>query len=145
MKLHITAEVVGETAAPRRGLGEAVGEVWRLLKRGIDFPVVTHTRLHTELRELAAPRLPVLVHKRAKIAETRGSLEDENWFGELGDFVTRMLWPYIEESPALEGRSKNCVAEMLDEIVASEQRSMAELALADILPRTSRFDQSWAS
>jgi hypothetical protein len=142
---EVTAEIAVETGPARRGLGEAVGEVWRLLKKGIDFPLATHTKLHTELRELAGPHMPVLVHKRAKIAETRGPLEDENWFGELGDFVTRMLWPYIEESPALGGRSKNCVAEMLDEIVASEQRSMTELALADILPRTSRFDTSWAS
>ena len=130
---------------PMRNFGNAIREVWRLIKQGIDFPAVKQPALHGELRELAAPHLAVLVHKRAKVSATPGVLEDERWFGELSDFVSRMLWPHIQASEALAGRSKNCVAELLDEIVAAEQRTMAELALADVLPRTSRFDTSWAN
>jgi hypothetical protein len=55
-----------------------------------------------------------------------------------------MLWPYLQESAVLNGRSKNCVAELLDDIVAAEQRNH-DLAMADIIPRTSRFDTSWAT
>src|ERR1700761_3463900 len=126
-------------------LGEAIAEVWRLLKEGIEFPVGKPPALQAELRELAAPHMPVLVHKRAKVSAHPGVLEDERWFGELSDFVSHMLWQHIQASEALAGRSKNCVAELLDEIVAVEQRSMAEHALADILPRTSRFESGWAS
>ena len=128
---------------PRTGLGGAIREVWRLLKQGIEFSV--EPKLQSEVRDLAAPHMAVLVHKRAKVGATTGTLEDEQWFGELGDFVSRMLWPYLQESPVLNGRSKNCVAELLDEIVAAEQRNFHDLAMADIIPRTSRFDTSWAT
>jgi len=133
-------------ALSERSFKQAVQEVWRLLKQGIEYPMVPHSPLHSELRELAEPHMAVLIYKRSKISQTRGPLDDENWFGELSDFVARMLWPYLEENPVLAGRSKNCVAEMLDEIVAHEQQHSVDAALADILPRTSRFDSgSWAT
>ncbi|HSC60092.1 MAG TPA: hypothetical protein VLC29_02595 [Rhizomicrobium sp.] len=128
---------------PGAGLGAALKEVWRLLKQGIEFSV--EPKLQSEVRDLAAPHMAVLVHKRAKVGATTGTIEDELWFGELGDFVSRMLWPYLQESPVLNGRSKNCVAELLDEIVAAEQRNVRDMAMADIIPRTSRFDTSWAT
>ena len=143
MKNIHTAGAMSASASSGR-LGEAVREVWRLLKQGIDLPGVKPPALQAELRELAAPHMPVLVHKRAKVSAKPGVLEDERWFGELNDFVSGMLWQHIQASEALAGRSKNCVAELLDEIVAMEQRSMAEMALADILPRTSRFESGWA-
>ena len=144
MKNMTTASV--ESGMPSNGqLAEAVREVWRLLKQGIDFRAVRPPALQTELRELSAPHMAVLVHKRAKVSVTSGALEDERWFGELSDFVSRILWQQIQTSEALAGRSKNCVAEMLEEIVALEQRTMTELALADVLPRTSRFESGWAS
>jgi hypothetical protein len=133
-------------AQASRSFKYGVQEVWRLLKQGVEFPMVPHSPLHNELRELSRPHMAVLVHKRAKISQTRGPLDDESWFGELSDFVGRMIWPYLAENPVLAGRSKNCVAEMLDEIVAHEQQRSVTAALADILPRTSRFDScSWAS
>ena len=131
--------------ASANGFGDTIRQVWRLLKQGIDLPMGKPPALQAELRELAAPHMPVLVHKRAKVSAHPGVLEDERWFGELSDFVSHMLWQHIQASEALAGRSKNCVAELLDEIVAVEQRSMAEHALADILPRTSRFESGWAS
>jgi hypothetical protein len=127
------------------GFGVALREVWRLLKQGIEFSGSVEPKLQSEVRELAAPHMAVLVHKRAKVGATTGPVEDEQWFGELGDFVSRMLWPYLQDSAALNGRSKNCVAELLDEIVAAEQRNVCERAMADIIPRTSRFDTSWAT
>ena len=129
---------------PGAGFGAALREVWRLLKQGIELSSSIEPKLQGEVRELAAPHMAVLVHKRAKVGATMGTLEDEQWFGELGDFVSRMLWPYLQESAVLNGRSKNCVAELLDDIVAAEQRNH-DLAMADIIPRTSRFDTSWAT
>jgi hypothetical protein len=133
------------TVQPGSNLSAALKEVWRLLKQGVEFSSSGEPKLQSELRELAAPHMAVLVHKRSKIGATTGSIEDEQWFGELGDFVSRMLWPYLQASPVLNGRSKNCVAELLDDIVAAEQRNTCDLAMADIIPRTSRFDSSWAT
>jgi hypothetical protein len=132
-------------ALSKRNLKPAVDEVWRLLKQGIEFPAVPHSPLYNELRELARPYIAGLVHKRCQISQTRSPLDDENWFGELSDFVTLNLWPHLEQNPVLDGRSKNCVAEMLDEIVAHEQQHSIHAALADILPRTSRFEGDWAA
>ena len=131
-------------SVPSSRVTDAIREVWRLLKQGVDLPAVKPPALEAELRELAAPHMPVLVHKRARVSAHPGTLEDERWFGELSDFVSENLWQHIQASEALAGRSKNCVAELLDGIVAMEQRSHAELALADILPRT-RVGSGWAS
>jgi hypothetical protein len=126
-------------------LVQAFREVWRLMKQGIELPVGKPSALEAELRELAAPHMAVLIHKRAKVSANPHILEDERWFGELSDFVTRIIWQHVQASEALAGRSKNCVAELLDGIVATEQRSTHEEALADILPRASRFEGSgWA-
>jgi hypothetical protein len=126
--------------APGRHLVEAAREVWRLLKRGVDFPADWQSPLQSELRELAAPHLAVLVHKRAKLVQ---ALRDERWAGELSDFVGRILWPHLSSSETLVGRSQNCVAELLDEIVAAEQNAVA--AQAEAIPLTSRFDTNWAT
>jgi hypothetical protein len=123
--------------APGKHLAEAARDVWRLLKRGIEFPVEWQSPLHSELRELAAPHLAVLVHKRAKLVQ---ALQDERWANELGDFVGRILWPHIASSDKLGGRDQNCVAELLDEIVAAEQRVAAQIVP---VPLTSRFDAGW--
>ena len=130
---------------PGARFGATFREVWRLLKQGIDFSSSVEPKLQSEVRELAAPHMAVLVHKRTKVGATMGTIEDEQWLGELGDFVSRMLWPYLQESAVLNRRSKNCVAELLDDIVAAEQRNFCDLAMADIIPRTSRFDNSWAT
>jgi hypothetical protein len=144
MKNIQTASAVPADDSSSR-LAEAIGEIWRLLKQRIELPLAKPPALEAELRELTAPHMPALVYKRAKVSANRSVLDDERWFGELSDFVAQMLWQHIQASEALAGRTKNCVAEMLDEIVAGEQRSMAERALADILPRTSRFESGWAS
>jgi len=140
MAKYVQVGGIGETRAPGRPLREAVREVWRLLKRGIEFPAEWQSPLQDELRELTTPHLAVLVHKRGKFAD---AFQDERWSGELVDFVGRILWPHIETSEALDGRDQNCVAELVDEIIASEQRVAA--ARAEVYPLTSRFDASWAS
>ena len=58
-------------------------------------------------------------------------------------FVTSTLWPHLKDSAHLAGRDARCVAELLDEIVAAEQRAAA--AVARVVPLTSRFDTSWAT
>lgn len=140
MARHIQVGGIGETQARGRPLREAVKEVWRLLQRGVDFPADQQSPLQRELRELTAPHLAVLVHKRAKLVQ---ALQDERWASELSDFVGRILWPHLSSSETLIGRSQNCVAELLDEIVAAEQHAVA--AQAEAVPLTSRFDTSWAT
>jgi hypothetical protein len=127
---------LGEGLAPSRHLTQVIREVWRLLRQGIEMP--GEPALHDELRALVAPHLPVLVHKRIKLMQ---ALQDERWTSELNDFVGRVLWPQLAASPALGGRNANCVAELVDEIVAAEQRAETTVSI----PLTSRFDTSWAS
>jgi hypothetical protein len=129
---------VDEASGQSQPLRQAVREVWRLLKQGIDIPTDWQSGLHAELRELAAPHLAVLVHKRTRLVQ---ALQDERWASELGDFVSRILWPHLASSDKLAGRSQSCVAELLDEIVAAEQRVAAQIVP---VPLTSRFDTSWA-
>ncbi|HEY1632263.1 MAG TPA: hypothetical protein VGF56_13180 [Rhizomicrobium sp.] len=115
----------------------AVKEVWRLLRQGIEMPTEWQPALHDELRALAAPHMAVLVHKRAKLA-----LEDERWVADLREFVGRIVWPHLNGSEHLGGRNQSCVAELLDDIVAVEQRAAARVVA---VPLTSRFDTSWAT
>ena len=117
--------------------GGAIGEVWRLLKQGIDIPVAWHAPLQDELRELTQPHMAILIYKRAKFDS------DARWRAELHEFVSRTLWPHIANSELLGGRNEAHVAELMDEIVVAEQRREAERE-ADI-PLTSRFDTSWAT
>ncbi|HEX3675178.1 MAG TPA: hypothetical protein VHU87_12970 [Rhizomicrobium sp.] len=137
-KRFIVTPIAGMERAGRP-LKDAVKEVWRLLKQGIDMPGEWQAPLSAELRELAAPHMAVLVHKRAKLVQ---ALQDERWASELADFVGRIVWPHLHESEHLAGRSQNCVAELLDEIVAAEQRAVARIVP---VPQTSRFDTSWAT
>lgn len=117
----------------------AAKEVWRLLKQGIEMPTEWQPKLHEELKALAAPHMAVLVHKRARLVQ---ALEDDRWATELGDFIGRIVWPHLSGSEHLAGRNQNCVAELLDEIVAVEQRAVARVVG---VPQTSRFDTSWAT
>ncbi|HEY2071523.1 MAG TPA: hypothetical protein VGG48_18330 [Rhizomicrobium sp.] len=133
--------IVGSIAGIERAgrpAREAIREVWRLLKQGIDMPLEWHSALRDELQALAAPHMAVLAHKRTRLA-----LQDEKWVGELTEFVSRTLWPHLKDSEHLTGRSAHCVAELLDEIVAVEQRAVA--AASTVVPLTSRFDASWAT
>ncbi|HTQ15002.1 MAG TPA: hypothetical protein VMH86_14090 [Rhizomicrobium sp.] len=118
---------------------EAIREVWRLLKQGIDMPASWAPALHDEIRELAAPHMAVLVHKRTRMVQ---ALQDERWAGELADFIGRIVWPHLSASGNLGGRDRHCLAELLDEIVAAEQRAAAG---APSIPLTSRFETSWAT
>ncbi|MGH6872056.1 MAG: hypothetical protein ACREHE_11175 [Rhizomicrobium sp.] len=118
---------------------EAVREVWRLLKQGIEMPTEWQPKLHDEIKALAAPHMPVLVHKRTRLVQ---ALQDERWASELVDFIGRIVWPHVSASENLAGRDQNCVAELLDEIVAAEQRAVTAMAP---IPQTSRFDTSWAT
>jgi hypothetical protein len=117
----------------------AAKEVWRLLKQGIEMPTEWQPKFHEELKALAAPHMAVLVHKRTRLVQ---ALEDERWASELTDFIGRIVWPHLSASEHLAGRNQNCVAELLDEIVAVEQRAVARIVG---VPQTSRFDTSWAT
>jgi hypothetical protein len=129
----------GHGARAGQPLKEAVKEVWRLLKQGIEMPVDWQPAFQTELHELAGPHMAVLVHKRAKLVQ---ALQDERWAHELTEFVSRIVWPHVHQSENLAGRDRNCVAELLDEIVAAEQRAVARIVP---VPHVSRFDAGWAS
>lgn len=91
----------------------------------------------TELRELAAPHLAVLVHKRCKACGPDGTnpFEDRRWPAELEQHVRRWF-------PDAQIQERIHVAGCLDRIVAEEQKRVSSQPAA--VPMTSRFDTSWA-
>jgi hypothetical protein len=112
----------------------AIAEVWRLLKHGIDIPPAWNTSLVDELKMLSAGHMPVLMYKRAKFNA------DLRWQEELREFVSDKICPHLAKAGV--PISKSHVADVLDEIVATE--SLRESAREAALPLTSRFDTSWA-
>lgn len=142
MSRNITA---GYSANAQRGwFSSAIGGAWRLVKQSIALPLATTSPLYAELCSLVAPHLSVLVYKRAKHSEQSSAVIDARWSVELDEFVSRMLWPYLADSPLLEGRSKCNIAEMLDAVIAAEQCAALSNSAINV-PCTSRFDTSWAT
>ena len=123
------------------GLKENLATVWRLLKSGIDFPPTFERSKESELRELVAPHIPVLVHKRERLS----ALEEQGlrrWTVELHSFVDRVVLPLLGIRGEVTGNDRNRLVWLIDSFV-SDEAERARAAAAD-LPLTSRFDTSWA-
>lgn len=116
---------------PGFGFWGELESAFRLFQQGIDFPPSFDRSLESELHELLAPHLAVLVYKRGKFA---GS---DRWVQDLEEFVDGEIRPYL--SPA--NASVRRLEKIVDRLIASHQTTSA---LADIMPLTSRFDTSWA-
>jgi hypothetical protein len=111
------------------------------MRQGMDGQAQDSSPLHAELLALAAPHLPVLVHKRARMLE--GVHGHTDWLVELDHFATRSLWPHVSSVCPHDVRTKKRVLEILDAIVRSEESRAAAASEANP-PYTSRFDTSWA-
>jgi len=96
----------------------------------------------SDVRELAAPHMAVLMHKRGRMlgADLAGKTEPMRWARELGGFIDSRIWPYL--SAAAQSAGKARVFDALDALVA--EGAMAAAATRSPTPLTSRFDASWA-
>ncbi len=110
-----------------------------------DLPI-ERSLLAVELRELIGRDLPILVHKRSKLA---GDAVDDGarskWANDLDGFVAVTLRPRLAGTSLLALWNDGALSRMLDAVVASEQQLVAVRARHDrTLPVTSRFDSHWA-
>ena len=111
----------------------------RRLTAGFDF-LVAKDDVERSLRALAAPHMPVLIHKRSRMA-TEEYILSGKWLGELVAFVER-VGRYLAEDLAADRRR---VVGLLDDIIADEQQKLANVLGRDPMPATSRFDMRWAN
>ena len=125
----------------RGNVFEAAKQVFSLLTRGVDFDSGRRRAFEIDLKELMAPHMPVLTHRRAKLLETSGP---ERWSDELDAFMRQSLWPFLGADLDYAERNRAFVTLILDVAIEREQRRDprdCEIAI----PLVSRFDTSWAS
>jgi hypothetical protein len=120
-----------------QGLVEAVASFFGFLD-----PHASETGWENDLRELAAPHMAVLIHKRARLlgADLNGNTDPMRWAKELGDFIDGRIWQYLDAVGQSMGRAKTF--QRLDDLIAREAAALA--AVRQQTPLTSRFDASWA-
>jgi len=119
----------------------AFKQVIGFIVQGMDFEVDVWRDFEVEMRQLIAPHMAVLAHRRTKLLD--GS-DGARWAGELDGFMHKNLLPLLGDERAFAERNFSFVRLMLDVAVAEEQRrKQAECASA--LPYVSGFDASWAS
>lgn len=118
----------------------AVRQVVGFLVQGMEFEREGWRAFEAEMRELIAPHLPVLVHRRAKLLD--GS-DGSSWSEELDTFMRQSLWPLLGDERAYAERNRTFVTLMLDVAIAEEQRRVQ--ARVESLPFVRNFDASWAS
>ncbi|MEI9888296.1 MAG: hypothetical protein WDN08_17715 [Rhizomicrobium sp.] len=91
-----------------------------------------------EVKDLVAPHMAVLVHRRAKLLD---GASRERWSDELESFMRQNLWPLLGDNRDYAERNKTFVTLMLDVAIAEEQRRAPD---GEGLPFVSGFDASWA-
>ena len=125
----------------RENVFGAVRQVFGFFVQGFDFESGRRHAFETGIKELLAPHMPVLTHRRAKLLETSGQ---ERWSDELDAFMRQSLWPFLGADLDYAERNRAFVTLILDVAIEREQRrSSREPELA--VPLVSRFDTSWAS
>jgi hypothetical protein len=118
----------------------AFRQVVGFLVQGIDFEANGWRAFESEMRELIAPHMAVLVHRRTKLLD--GS-DGSRWSEELDTFMRNSLWPLLGDDRDYADRNRNFVTLMLDVAIAEEQRR-AHAARTSELPFVRSFDASWA-
>jgi hypothetical protein len=111
------------------------------IAHGIDFEAERRQAFEIELREMIAPHMPVLLHRREKLLENSGQ---ESWSDELDLFLRQSLWPLLGADKDFAERNRTFVTLIVDVEIEREQRRTARACALNI-PQVSRFDTSWAS
>lgn len=101
-------------------------------------------RLEQDVVALVEPGLPLLMHKRSKLAGPKedGTACAQRWYTELEYYVDRIVLPMLRTRPADEERAH--VIALVDAMVAAEQARAAAEALRTPRPVTWRVDTGWA-
>ncbi len=124
-----------------RPVASAIKQVIGFLVQGMEFETEGWRSFESDLKELVAPHMPVLVHRRAKLLD--GNSQDR-WSDELDRFMRDSLWPLLGDDRDYAERNRTFVTLMLDVTVAEEQRRLAAVQ-PETVPQVSRFDATWAT
>ena len=119
----------------------AMTQIIGFVAKGMDFDASRRHAFEGELRELIAPHLPVLAHRREKLLHSSG---EERWSDELDNFMRQSLWPLLGDDRDFAERNRTFVTLLVDVEIEREQRRTA-LECPINVPLVSRFDTSWAS
>jgi hypothetical protein len=130
----------GQNAMQERVVG-AFKQVIGFLVQGVDFDSSGWRAFEGEMRELIAPHIAVLAHRRTKLLD--GS-DGRRWSDELDTFMRNGLWPLLTDERDFADRNRAFVGLMLDVAIAEEQRRQ-QVSCAQSLPFVRSFDASWAS
>lgn len=125
----------------RGNLLAAIRQVGAFIVQGVSFDADRRRAFEVELKELIAPHMPVLVHRRTKLLETSGK---ERWSDELDVFLRQSLWPLLGADKDYAERNRTFVTLIVDVAIEHEQRR-AKQSCPSIIPLVSRFDASWAN
>ena len=118
----------------------AFKQVVGFLVQGVDFEAEGWRAFEAEMRELIAPHIAVLAHRRAKLLD--GS-DGVRWGEELDTFMRNGLWPLLADERDFAERNRTFVTLMLDVAIAEEQ-GRRQASSAQSLPFVRAFDASWA-
>lgn len=120
---------------------EAFRQALVVLGQGFDLEAERRREFESELDQLIAPHLPVLMHRRAKLLEGAGN---DLWCDELDNFIRTNLWPLLGADLDYAQRNRTFVTLLIDVTIEREQRRTA-LESSAAMPLVSNFDASWAS
>jgi hypothetical protein len=118
----------------------AIRQAVGFLVQGMEFEAEGWRAFEAEMKELVAPHMAVLVHRRAKLLD--GS-DGARWSDELDGFMRQNLWPLLGDERAYADRNRTFVTLMLDVAIAEQQRIRGTMH-SDTMPMVSRFDAAWA-
>lgn len=130
-------EEIAPGPAERHAFGGVLAEVLGFLFQGFGDGPGERSVLENEVAALAAPHLPVLLHKRARYGS--GST---HWRLELESVVDRAVMPYASGGTIFPAIHRRRLIRML-EMHLSEQARHSEQAVT-ATPVVWRIDTSWA-
>lgn len=119
----------------------AFRQVFGLITHGLNLDAERRRGFESELDQLIAPHLPVLMHRRAKLLACAG---EDLWCDELDSFMQTNLWPLLGADLDYAERNRTFVTLLIDVTIEREQRRRAIVSSAAV-PLVSQFDASWAS
>ena len=125
----------------RENVLEALRQVFGFFARGVDLDSERRRAFEAEIKELIAPHMPVLAHRRSKLLAARGP---ERWSDELDAFMRQSLWPFLGADLDYADRNRAFVTLILDVAIEREQRRNSQDCEIAV-PLVSRFDTNWAS
>jgi len=123
----------------------ACREVGRLFGDTFDGAPGGKSAFESEIAELIAPHLAVLVHKRRRmfVADDEGAVQ--RWLLDLRGFIDSTLIPVMGANRTYAERNRGLVTDFLDRLIAREQSKPAEQSTGRVLPCVTPFDSGWVT